>query len=132
MEEEEKFITADELNSENDGSIVYDAPKDVVEKIEVEKDPSILDKNYGDEGEDYREMMNCLKQCYLEDKNKWTNLVKEIKGVSEETTTGPERSRRLLVELSDDGDQSLEVLVALAQLHEERGEFLERCTSRLF
>lgn len=41
--------------------------------VEVEKDPSILDKNYGDEGDDFRELMACLKECYLEDKNKWSN-----------------------------------------------------------
>ncbi|MBU90349.1 adenosylhomocysteinase [Candidatus Woesearchaeota archaeon] len=59
--------------------------------VEAEKDPSILDKNYGDEGEDFRELMACLKECYLEDKSKWTKIVKEIKGVSEETTTGVHR-----------------------------------------
>ena len=63
---------------------------------EVEKNPSILDKNYGDEGEDFRELMACLKECYLEDKNKWTSIVKEIKGVSEETTTGVHRLYQMM------------------------------------
>jgi len=40
MEEEEKHITADELNAENDASTIYDAPKDVVEEITVPKDPN--------------------------------------------------------------------------------------------
>ena len=64
--------------------------------VEVEKDPSILDKNYGDEGDDFREMMACLKECYLEDKNQWNNMVKEIKGVSEETTTGVHRLYQMM------------------------------------
>jgi adenosylhomocysteinase len=63
---------------------------------EVEKNPSILDKNYGDEGEDFRELMACLKECYLEDKNKWTSIVKEVKGVSEETTTGVHRLYQMM------------------------------------
>jgi len=73
-----------------------DATMMVHKGIEVEKDPSILDKNYGDEGEDFREMMAQLKQCYVEDKNKWTNIVKEIKGVSEETTTGVHRLYQMM------------------------------------
>ncbi|MCH8067008.1 MAG: adenosylhomocysteinase [Nanoarchaeota archaeon] len=64
--------------------------------VEVEKDPSILDRNYGDEGDDFREMMACLKECYLEDKNQWNNMVKEIKGVSEETTTGVHRLYQMM------------------------------------
>jgi adenosylhomocysteinase len=64
--------------------------------VEAEKDPSILDKNYGDEGEDFRELMACLKECYLEDKSKWTKIVKEIKGVSEETTTGVHRLYQMM------------------------------------
>jgi adenosylhomocysteinase len=63
---------------------------------EVEKNPSILDKNYGDEGEDFRELMACLKECYLEDKNKWASIVKEVKGVSEETTTGVHRLYQMM------------------------------------
>tara|TARA_Y100000310_G_scaffold255534_1_gene263029 strand:+ start:19988 stop:21400 length:1413 start_codon:yes stop_codon:yes gene_type:complete len=64
--------------------------------VEIEKDPSILDKNYGDEGEDFRELMACLKKCHLEDKNKWANIVKEVKGVSEETTTGVHRLYQMM------------------------------------
>jgi len=66
--------------------------------IEIEKDPSILDKNYGDESEDSKELMSCLKECYLEDKNKWTKIVKEVKGVSEETTTGVHRLYQMMKE----------------------------------
>jgi adenosylhomocysteinase len=75
-----------------------DATLMVHKGLEIEKDPSILDKNYGDEGEDFIELMNCLKQCYLEDKNKWSKIVKDIKGVSEETTTGVHRLYQMLKE----------------------------------
>ena len=66
--------------------------------VEAEKDSLILDKSYGDEGEDFRELMSCLKGCYSEDKNKWTNIVKEVKGVSEETTTGVHRLYQMMQE----------------------------------
>jgi len=59
--------------------------------VEIEKDPSILEKDYSNQGEDFIELMNCLKQCYKEDKEQWHRKVKEIKGVSEETTTGVHR-----------------------------------------
>jgi len=75
-----------------------DATMMVHKGLEIEKDPSILDKNYGNETEDVRELMNCLKQCYLEDKTKWSNIVKEIKGVSEETTTGVHRLYQMMKE----------------------------------
>jgi adenosylhomocysteinase len=73
-----------------------DATMMIHKGVEAEKDPSILDKSYGDEGEDFRELMSCLKECYLEDKNKWTNIVKEVKGVSEETTTGVHRLYQMM------------------------------------
>ena len=75
-----------------------DATMLVHKGLEIEKDPSILEKNYGNETEDVRELMNCLKQCYLEDKTKWSNIVKEIKGVSEETTTGVHRLYQMMKE----------------------------------
>jgi len=73
-----------------------DATLMVHKGVEAEKDHSILDKNYGDEGEDYRELIACLKECYLEDKNKWTKIVKKVKGVSEETTTGVHRLYQMM------------------------------------
>ncbi|MFH1316533.1 MAG: adenosylhomocysteinase [Candidatus Woesearchaeota archaeon] len=59
--------------------------------VEVEKDPSLLEKDYSSEGEDFRELMNILKENYKNEKEKWTDIAKEVKGVSEETTTGVHR-----------------------------------------
>jgi adenosylhomocysteinase len=59
--------------------------------VSAEKDPTILDKDYSTEGEDYQELIKCLKSCYDKDKTRWTNISKNIKGVSEETTTGVHR-----------------------------------------
>jgi adenosylhomocysteinase len=42
--------------------------------------------------------MKILKECYAEDKEKWTKVAKEIKGVSEETTTGVHRLYQMLEE----------------------------------
>jgi adenosylhomocysteinase len=66
--------------------------------IEIEKDPSILEKDYSKEGEDFIELMACLKVCYKEDKTQWQTKVKDIKGVSEETTTGVHRLYQMLKE----------------------------------
>ncbi|MBU0616074.1 MAG: adenosylhomocysteinase [Nanoarchaeota archaeon] len=66
--------------------------------VEIEKDPTILQKDYSSEGEDYIELMACLKELYAKKKDCWTNVAKEIKGVSEETTTGVHRLYQMLKE----------------------------------
>ncbi len=68
-----------------------DATLMVHKGVEVEKNPKLLDKDYRGEGEDFRELMACLKEIYKEDPMRWTRIVKEIRGVSEETTTGVHR-----------------------------------------
>ncbi len=64
--------------------------------VEIEKNPNLLDKDYSMEGEDFRELMNCLKGIYQKDKTRWTNAAKEVKGVSEETTTGVHRLYQMM------------------------------------
>jgi adenosylhomocysteinase len=59
--------------------------------VEIEQDPSLLQKDYSGEGEDFRELMHVLKQLYEKKSDCWTHVAKEIKGVSEETTTGVHR-----------------------------------------
>ena len=59
--------------------------------VEIEKNPEILEKDYSSEGEDFKELINVLKKLYEKKKDVWTNVSKEIKGVSEETTTGVHR-----------------------------------------
>lgn len=59
--------------------------------VEIEKDPSILDKDYSSKGEDERELMKILARMYKENPNFWTEIIKDVKGVSEETTTGVHR-----------------------------------------
>ncbi len=63
---------------------------------EAEKDPSILEKDYSEEGEDFQELVARLKKSYETDKNRWTNIGKDIKGVSEETTTGVHRLYQMM------------------------------------
>jgi len=58
---------------------------------EIEENPKLLDKDYSLESEDFKELMLCLKEVYKKDTNYWHCIVKEIKGVSEETTTGVHR-----------------------------------------
>ena len=59
--------------------------------VEIEKAPELLEKDYSNEGEDFRELMNVLKEIYKKNPNKWADYLKDIKGVSEETTTGVHR-----------------------------------------
>ena len=73
-----------------------DATLMVHKGYEIEENPGLLDKDYSDEGEDYQELMNCLKEIYKEDPERWHRVSKEIKGASEETTTGVHRLYQML------------------------------------
>ena len=68
-----------------------DATMMIHKGVDVEKDPSILDQDYSEEGEDFKELMISLKGTYAENNQRWTNVAREVKGVSEETTTGVHR-----------------------------------------
>ena len=63
---------------------------------EAEKDPSVLDVEC--EAEDERELYSCLKEMLKEDSGKWQRIVKDIRGVSEETTTGVHRLYQMMEE----------------------------------
>ncbi len=67
--------------------------------VEVEDNPSILEKDYSGEGEDFQELMNVLRETYKKDPQKWHRIAKDMKGVSEETTTGVHR----LYQMMDEG-----------------------------
>ncbi len=75
-----------------------DATMMILKGKEVEEDPTLLEKDYSGEGEDFRELMKKLKEIYQQDKEKWTNQAKAVKGVSEETTTGVHRLYQLMEE----------------------------------
>jgi len=80
----------------DDGS---DATLLIHKGVEVEKNPKILEKNYSKEGEDFIEMMKLIKKEYAKNKERWGAVARNIKGVSEETTTGVHR----LYQLSKEG-----------------------------
>lgn len=56
---------------------------------EAEKNPAMLDKSTGNKELDI--VYALLKRSVKENPSKWTNIAKNIKGVSEETTTGVHR-----------------------------------------
>lgn len=64
--------------------------------FEVEEHPTLLEKEYSNEPEDFRELMNTLKEVYKQDPTRWHNTVQEIKGASEETTTGVHRLYQMM------------------------------------
>ena len=65
---------------------------------EIEGNSQILEEDYSNEGEDFRELMLCLKEVYAANKNRWQQVAKKVKGVSEETTTGVHRLYQMMKE----------------------------------
>ena len=64
--------------------------------VECEKDPSILEKDYSGEGEDFRELMALLKKVHADKPSMWQKVAANMKGVSEETTTGVHRLYQMM------------------------------------
>jgi adenosylhomocysteinase len=62
--------------------------------FKAENDASYLDKTPSSSEEAI--ILKLLKKIYNEDKNKWHNVVKDWKGVSEETTTGVHRLYQMM------------------------------------
>lgn len=74
-----------------------DATLMVLRGYEAEENASVLDLPAG--GEDEEELNKILKRILDETPNRWHNAAKELKGVSEETTTGVHR----LYQMKDEG-----------------------------
>lgn len=64
--------------------------------VDAEKDASVLDKIV--EGEDEMELYAILKKVLKEDNGIWSRMAPEIRGVSEETTTGVHRLYQMMEE----------------------------------
>ena len=62
--------------------------------FKAEKDPSILDRKSS--GEDETQLLALLKQRQKDNPQKWTSMVRDWKGVSEETTTGVHRLYQMM------------------------------------
>ncbi|RLD57823.1 MAG: adenosylhomocysteinase, partial [Bacteroidetes bacterium] len=73
-----------------------DATLMMIKGYEAENDPKILDVKV--DAEDEIELFAILKETLKENPNKWHNAVKEMKGVSEETTTGVHRLYQMMEE----------------------------------
>ncbi|HAT73563.1 MAG: S-adenosyl-L-homocysteine hydrolase [Candidatus Moranbacteria bacterium GW2011_GWF2_36_839] len=58
---------------------------------EIEKNPKLLKQNYSEKTEDEKELMKILAKIYHKDKTFWNKIIRDVKGVSEETTTGVHR-----------------------------------------
>jgi len=66
-----------------------DATLFVFQGIKVEKDPSLLEKKC--DNKEFEIIMSRLAASYKENPTRWTNIAANIRGVSEETTTGVHR-----------------------------------------
>lgn len=62
--------------------------------VDAEKNATVLDKKAG--GEDEQLLYNILKDVLKTNTNLWTPMIKEIRGVSEETTTGVHRLYQMM------------------------------------
>jgi adenosylhomocysteinase len=62
--------------------------------FKAEKDPSVLDKKPGNREEGI--ILSALKEILAEDPQRWHRTVKELKGISEETTTGVHRLYQMM------------------------------------
>ncbi len=62
--------------------------------VKAENDPTFLDRKSSNREEQI--ILNTLKDCLTEDKQMWHRMVKEMKGVSEETTTGVHRLYQMM------------------------------------
>ncbi|MBR5777836.1 MAG: adenosylhomocysteinase [Bacteroidales bacterium] len=62
--------------------------------VAVENDPSLLDKTPANAEEGV--ILNTLRQVYNENPTKWHDMLKELRGVSEETTTGVHRLYQMM------------------------------------
>ena len=65
---------------------------------QAEKNPKVLDRT--PDGEDEAQLLALLKQTLKSEPKKWTSIAKNIKGVSEETTTGVHRLYKMMEEKS--------------------------------
>jgi len=66
-----------------------DATLMIHQGVKAEKDPSILEKKY--DNKEFQIIMDRLRECYRNTPGHWTAIVKNVRGVSEETTTGVHR-----------------------------------------
>ena len=66
--------------------------------MEIENKPQILDQDFSEEAEDLQELMDILKNIYKINNTRWSTIIKDMKGVSEETTTGVHRLYQMLEE----------------------------------
>ncbi len=70
-----------------------DATLMIHEGVKAENDPSMLEKQY--DVYEYQCIINRLKAAYEKDPKKWHKVAENIRGVSEETTTGVNRLYQL-------------------------------------
>jgi len=64
------------------------------------EDGQVKESNDAEEGDDFKALMKCLHTTLQTSRGFWGNMVKEIRGVSEETTTGVHRLYQMLEERS--------------------------------
>ncbi|KKW42845.1 MAG: Adenosylhomocysteinase [Candidatus Magasanikbacteria bacterium GW2011_GWA2_56_11] len=73
-----------------------DATLMIHQGAEVEAKPALLGKSYKQEGPDAQELMKLLKKEYAKNPTRWTKVAKNVRGVSEETTTGVHRLYQMM------------------------------------
>ena len=75
-----------------------DATLMIIQGARVEKDPTLLDKSY--DNKEFQVIMDRLATSYAKNPTRWSKIAENLKGVSEETTTGVHR----LYQLQESGE----------------------------
>ncbi len=73
-----------------------DATMMIIKGAQSEKETSILDVDYSNEPEDMRELMARIKTEHEKNSTRWGKVAAELRGVSEETTTGVHRLYQMM------------------------------------
>ncbi len=73
-----------------------DATMMIIKGAQAEKETSILDVDYSNEPEDMRELMARIKTEHEKNSTRWGKVAAELRGVSEETTTGVHRLYQMM------------------------------------
>ena len=73
-----------------------DATMMIIKGAQAEKETSILDVDYSNEPEDVRELMARIKAEFQINSTRWGKVASELRGVSEETTTGVHRLYQMM------------------------------------
>lgn len=96
------WATSEALRFESGPDLIVDDGGDATlmihKGVEFEKNPDLFNKDYSSSPDEFKALIEVLKEEYEKDNTRWQKTAKTVKGVSEETTTGVHRLYQMLSE----------------------------------